>query len=638
VKSKRSRTRSIARPQRGFALIAILALAALIAAFLISSALNRSSADVANEREQRSMDALRQAKAALIAYAAAVDWKLQVSCTPPGCYLQPGSLPCPDADGDGDSDCIGSTTASMIGRLPWKTLGIDDLRDASGEQIWYALSHNFRKQQCTSSPDLPPTPTGCTRINSDTQGQLSVTGALSVSNVVAVLIAPGGSIQGQIRPNNTVASYLESYSAGDGIHYTFTANALPDQNNNDRILVITQAELMAAVEPVVAARIERDIAPRVKAYYDTFKAYPFPAPFVAAAGNPSRAWTEYKGSTTQGGGLPQVSGLLPVTTASGFLTWRTGITITITQIPGGTGRGQNGPSNPSLCTFPGGDSTSPGCTIQALDCSSSTSTLINCRIDYAETNDRDDRPAIAFQATLNNGALSFPQPIGPTDLSMTDINGDPVQLDPGSHPGANVGPWSWSDEPTSTPTFFSPSVDYTAAADGSVLMVIRGRLQNQADPTEGTGGRVRVRIPVPTAYDVVTSTDLLNNPDNAWFILNEWFRQTYYAVSAGYLPSGGQACTALPTTPPLPSLSASPPFYCLQVKNLKPALATPDNNKRAIIVLAGRSLNGAIRPTGNVADYFESANLTAANGTSPFVYENRVGLPTSINDRVVLVP
>ena len=636
MKSRRLRKR--ARAQRGFALIAILALAALIAAFLISSALNRSSADVANDREQRSMDALRQAKAALIAYAAAVDWKLQVSCTPPGCYLQPGSLPCPDVNGTGTSDCAsGSTSASMIGRLPWKTMGIDDLRDASGEQIWYALSHDFRKQQCTSSPDSAPTPTGCTKINSDTQGQLTVTGAVSAANVVAVLIAPGGSIQGQVRPNSVVGNYVESYSAGDGVHFTFTTNAMPDQKINDRILVITQAELMAAVEPVVAARIEKDIAPRVKAYYDTFKAYPFPAPFVAAAGDPSRAWTEYKGSTTQGGGLPQVSGLLPVTTASSFLTWRTS-GITVTQIPGGTGTGQNGPSNPGQCTFPGGDSSSPGCTIQALDCSSSTSTLINCRIDYAETNGPDDRPAIALQATLNNGALSFPQPIGPTDLTMTDRNGNPVQLDPGSHPGANVGPWSWSDEPTSTPTFFFPSVDYTASSDGSVLMVIRGRLQNQDFPPDGTGGRVRIRIPVPTAYDLVTSTDLLNNPDNAWFILNEWFRQTYYAVSAGYLPGGGQACTALPTTPPLPSLSASPPFYCLRVKNLRPALATPDNNKHAIIVLAGRSLNGATRPTGNVADYFESANLTAANGTSPFVYENRAGLPTSINDRVVLVP
>ncbi len=55
--------------QRGFALIALLSLAALFAAFLIASALDLTSAGISNERAQRSMSALRQAKAALIAYA-----------------------------------------------------------------------------------------------------------------------------------------------------------------------------------------------------------------------------------------------------------------------------------------------------------------------------------------------------------------------------------------------------------------------------------------------------------------------------------------------------------------------------------------------------------------------------------------
>jgi hypothetical protein len=49
-------------------------------------------------------------------------------------------------------------------------------------------------------------------------------------------------------------------------------------------------------------------------------------------------------------------------------------------------------------------------------------------------------------------------------------------------------------------------------------------------------------------------------------------------------------------------------------------------------MLAGRGLTANTRPTASVTDYFENAN-----GTSPFVYENRVGLPTSINDRIVVV-
>ena len=65
-----------ARVQRGFALIALLSLAALISAFLIASALNFTTAGISNEREDRSMSALRQAKAALIAYAASEQWQL----------------------------------------------------------------------------------------------------------------------------------------------------------------------------------------------------------------------------------------------------------------------------------------------------------------------------------------------------------------------------------------------------------------------------------------------------------------------------------------------------------------------------------------------------------------------------------
>jgi hypothetical protein len=55
-----------------------------------------------------------------------------------------------------------------------------------------------------------------------------------------------------------------------------------------------------------------------------------------------------------------------------------------------------------------------------------------------------------------------------------------------------------------------------------------------------------------------------------------------------------------------------------------------------ILVLAGRALNGSPRPSG-IANYLEGTNLTAANDTTPYVYEHRAGVPTAINDRVVVV-
>jgi hypothetical protein len=111
----------------------------------------------------------------------------------------------------------------------------------------------------------------------------------------------------------------------------------------------------------------------------------------------------------------------------------------------------------------------------------------------------------------------------------------------------------------------------------------------------------------------------------AWFIANEWYRQLYYAVSPGNLPGGGGACNPLPGTP-----------SCLTVNKLPPSYAT-SNDKSAILVLAGRALNGSSRPSGTFANYFENANLSAAQGTTPYVYEHRAGGPTSINDRVVVV-
>jgi type II secretory pathway pseudopilin PulG len=236
--------------ERGFALIAILSLAALVAAFLIASAINLTSAGVSNEREQRSANALRQAKAALIAYAASEQWQ-KYKGQPSD---QPGGLPCPDLDDDGSSEgATCSTALSRIGRLPWATIGAEDLRDASGERLWYAVSSNFRRLS------------GTTVINSDTPGLLAVTGKAPASDVVAVVIAPGEVVSGQDRilQHNNHLAYLEGVTldspvAGDS---TFSTVGLPTSAANDRLVVITQSDLMAAVEPVVAARIARDINP-----------------------------------------------------------------------------------------------------------------------------------------------------------------------------------------------------------------------------------------------------------------------------------------------------------------------------------------------------------------------------------------
>jgi len=587
--------------QRGFALIALLALAALISAFLIASALNLTSAGISNEREDRSMSALRKAKAALIAYAANEQWQLyKVQATD-----QPGALPCPDIvhDGteaeEGDSDCVAagfSSTSNLIGRIPWKTLGIDDLRDASGERLWYALAHNFRKLSGTTVINSDTQPCDTPACNPVNDIQLTVTGTAPASNIVAIVFAPGqaldlrqigGPLQNRPADHTDPAyinpiNYLENFSLGDatGRHYSFTTNAIPVDTFNDRLLVITQADLMAAVEPVVAARIERDVKPLLQDYFTKWGAYPFAVSFPpppALQPNTAGVYLGVPGKT---------SGLLPLTNSDTF-TWQN---PTVTQIPPGDG--------------------SP--TVTSASCSISSSQAV-CTVNYngpGPPSDTcggcNDRPDIRLEVLLANASTAFadkPAPVTAAEnLAMLDGNGDTPtnQLSP-------YGLWSKAGSPPRVPT----GGTFVAQVGGWTL-TYTGRLQNAADMHH----QATITIPLP-APSYLSKLDPVANPSIAWFISNQWYRQTYYAVSQNYLPgaSPGPPCTAGTT--------------CLTVNNLP----TPNNNKQAILVFTGRALGGQTRPSGTLANYLEGQNSTPAD----LIFEHRAGTATTINDRVVVV-
>lgn len=210
-----------------------------------------SPGNVAIERDKITTAALAQAKEALIGYAASDN-------------NRPGSLPCPDLitnvsgnipnDGTTDlyagNDCPGYVASSNVylGRLPWRTLRLPDLRDASGERLWYAVSREFARNPSCMTPSVP----GCP-LNSDTPGQLTVTGVAPASNVVAIIFAPGTTLGAQARDaagENTASNYLEGENA-NGNNFTFTTQA-SSTTFNDRLLAITNGHLMPAVERRVA--------------------------------------------------------------------------------------------------------------------------------------------------------------------------------------------------------------------------------------------------------------------------------------------------------------------------------------------------------------------------------------------------
>lgn len=221
------------RPQRGIALLLFLFLLFGIGTATALSALNSSRGRM--EQERRTQLALQQAKEAVIAFAAA-DSTL------------PGRLPCPE-----DTNRIGGTTEGQAqncsnsgirtGRIAWRTLGLDNPRDAAGEQLWYVLSPGFR-----GAATVP--------INSDSTGQILVDA--QPVRAIALIIAPGPPLPGQNRTTPTAASppditqYLDGTNADGDSSFTATSVA---GTVNDKVLAIYPADLMAAVEKRVANEV-----------------------------------------------------------------------------------------------------------------------------------------------------------------------------------------------------------------------------------------------------------------------------------------------------------------------------------------------------------------------------------------------
>ena len=254
------------RAQSGAALLILLALIAIATgAFLVNTF---GASDHLESRERRTEAALAEAKEALISYAAAY------ADTHSG--EVPGYLPCPDFDGgnpEGSAELqcgalplVPGTPIpkdnTVMGRLPWRTLGLPNTRDGGKECLWYVVSGNFKSNPKT---DL---------MNWDTNGLITVTGpdgnALATGNTpsgaVAVIFAPGPAIGGQSRTgvtapicggNYAASNYLDTSGGTNNADMTgiganniksFIAGAAVAGTFNDRLIFITAAEIFDAIE------------------------------------------------------------------------------------------------------------------------------------------------------------------------------------------------------------------------------------------------------------------------------------------------------------------------------------------------------------------------------------------------------
>lgn len=244
--------------QQGAALL-LLMLAVIVAmTTVLVVALDMDSLETRRQVDSRTT--LAQAREALLNYALV---------QPYVAGAQSFSLPCPDIDGSGGylegeahtANC-GTNGETVIGRLPWRTLGLPALKDAGSECLWYVVSGSWKQAGSSTSAMINPDSNGQLQLASVDTGAV-IEGVAAEDRPVAMVIAPMRPLSGQSRPSMTQAtqcspgfsarSFMEADAASGTNNYQLAAAAdvidtlgvaaNPNEAHNDRIVTITRQDI-----------------------------------------------------------------------------------------------------------------------------------------------------------------------------------------------------------------------------------------------------------------------------------------------------------------------------------------------------------------------------------------------------------
>jgi len=523
--------------QKGAALLIMMLIMVLGTSWALVGAVNEASRNTVRE-QAKTGEALRLAKNALLGYVAQEALTNDI----------PGRLPCPEALGsvgssaEGTPDStVGCSTLTKIGRFPWKTLGIDKPLDGAGEALWYVVGSSVRA--------IP--------INYALTGSLTLDGTANAA--VAVIIAPGVALNtasasasapspcvkrdqstGRSSSPLNPSDFIECWNATPIVF----ASSRSDTWGNDRVISITAAEVLSAIEGAVADRIQRFVAPILNGvptsaldWYQNKSLSEWGVRFFPYAST----WTDPTSNDSCGnygvteGLLPLASGEVAVGTGCSAR-WTTG---TISRLSGS------------------GTFFNLGCSADAV--------RMRCSIFYSGT------PVVRVTTTASNIAMGF-------------------------RTRPTTGEITFNSAAGSTVTSLTPSI---VTASGAGQVVVQATMANKT----GFGGTGAIDIPHPED-SILVNTNTGSNPDLAWFINNQWQRYTYYAISPAVTanPSGtccpkilGATCISVNVT------------NCLTLTNAE-AGSGNTNDKRIALVLSGRPLTGMTQPSSNRNAYFEAQN------------------------------
>jgi len=549
--------------QRGLALLLLLVVVVLAFTYVLMSRLPLATLQTASKREYNAK-VLNQAKQALIGW-------MVVNAA--GTDDNPGRLPCPEGAGyiGTDQEGVSAPTflpppyrnCTTVGRLPWRTLGLDKLVDADAEPLWYAVSPGWSLQD--SSTTLT--------INSDKRGQMTIDGVAAPNDVVALIIAPGRAMtvqaaagctartQARAAPAPTIdaADYIECFSAATPAFSTVG----PTTSFNDQVLTVTTADLIPPLEAAIQQRMQSEIAPVLRTVYSSAAwgqtaanpVYPFAAQFDNPDPGPGNSYQANDG---------RYQGLLPFNCSKAGCASDSRYSPTFVNWTSGGG--------PSISV------TGPGLVAGGGSCSL-TGNQVQCTGTYIGLG------TVTFTITVRavNVAMALRQ-LDSTGVTLT--TGSLLSLGTCSSPGTVTG------------------VSGTFRSDGGADMTMRAQA-----PGLITGG-LPITFCMTAQLGVFADHPLLdrNDPTTGWFVRNEWYRLVWYAAASRNTVdnlSGGTplGCIPGPYTPPPPATASQ----CLGFNGTQ--------NIRTLLVLAGRSLsNPAGRPNGDLTDYLEHHNCGTVLG------------------------